>query len=197
MRLKQIRTLTICNRYVVNNRYIASRICRIFPCVKQLHVSVEQADDMIVLIDGLKHLSSASFVFKSLSDNDKQNLWQKAETIINGVYRLQDSYLHILIKNRVNILHRKVIPSISWMQRLENNWYHLDLMLSQESLLSIFITIILIAHLHNIVIHMWIYMMSSMAWHSFIYSFIFGSASTLYISPIGSIFSKHLDRPST
>ncbi|CAF4338788.1 unnamed protein product [Rotaria sp. Silwood2] len=197
MRLEQIRQLTICNHYVISNHYIIGRICRLFPCIQQLNVSIRRVDDMIALIDGLKRLSNASFIFKSLSNNDKQSLWSKVKTIINETYRLEDSCLHVWIENRIDISHPKLISSISWAQRLENEWHRLDFMLSQASHLSIFITIVLIAHLHNIVIHMWIYMMSGIALHSLLSPSIFGSASLTYLTPVGSILSKHLDRPST
>ncbi|CAM4937806.1 unnamed protein product [Rotaria socialis] len=113
MRLENIHALTICNHYVISNRYIASQLCHIFPRVKKLHVSVNRLDDMIILIDGFKHLSSASFMFKSLFSNDKQDLWQKINTIVNGVYRLEDSCLHMWIENRMDISQKKNISNIS------------------------------------------------------------------------------------
>ncbi|CAM4973223.1 unnamed protein product [Rotaria socialis] len=113
MRLENIHALTICNQYVINNRYIASQLCHIFPRVKKLHVSVNRLDDMIILIDGFKDLSSASFMFKSLFSNDKQDLWQKINTIVNGVYRLEDSCLHMWIENRMDISQKKNISNIS------------------------------------------------------------------------------------
>ncbi|CAM4983374.1 unnamed protein product [Rotaria socialis] len=197
MRLENIHALTICNHYVISNRYIASQLCHIFPRVKKLHVSVNRLDDMIILIDGFKHLSSASFMFKSLFSNDKQDLWQKINTIVNGVYRLEDSCLHMWIENRMDISQKKNISNISWSQRLEKFWHYLDFMLSQESPLSKFFTIFLIAYLHNIVTQMWIYLMPYIALNLFVCQTILGSSSFTYLSPIGSLFSKYVDRPST
>ncbi|CAF3991432.1 unnamed protein product [Rotaria magnacalcarata] len=197
MRLENIHTLTICNQYVISNHYIASQLSHIFPRVKKLHVSVNRLDDMIILIDGFKHLSSASFMFKSLFDNDKQDLLQKINTTINGVYRFEGSCLHMWIENRMDISRKTHISNISWTQRLEKFWHYLDFMLSQESPLSRLFTIFLIAYLHNIATQIWIYLVPYIALNLFVCQTILGSSSFVYLSPIGSLFSKYFDRPST
>ncbi|CAM2729389.1 unnamed protein product [Rotaria socialis] len=87
-RFEQIRTLKISSNSKITD-YFIEELLRIFPCVKHLYVSCLQSRaQMIRLIDGFQHLSSASFTITSWHQENERHCYFEPELLIRDSRRL-------------------------------------------------------------------------------------------------------------
>ena len=110
IRLEQIRRLTISKYHVFNDSYTINRICRIFPSIERLNVSIERMDNLIQFINSLNCLLSASFYLESNKDSIMDDI--EKSNLSSFTYRLDGSSLHLWMKKEVRIKYIKILSLI-------------------------------------------------------------------------------------
>ncbi|CAF4079408.1 unnamed protein product [Rotaria sordida] len=195
LQLKQIRELKISDYHIIDDSYTIDRLCYIFPSIERLHVSIGQLNTIVQLINCFQYLSIISLNLKYLSDKEKEYFALKSELIIDQIrqmmiltykYQMTNSCLHLWIKKE----SEEIIRKIDQRKKRECFWYWCNFILSQRSLLSMIVTVILINHLLNILLCMWNYILSDIPQKTSYFSYIFNPSAVLLITQVCSTFFK-------
>ncbi|CAF1332468.1 unnamed protein product, partial [Rotaria sordida] len=195
LELKQIRELKISDYHIIDDSYTIDRLCYIFPSIERLHVSIGQLNTIVQLINCFKYLSIISLNLKYLSNKEKEYFALKSELIIDQIrqmmiltykYQMTNSCLHLWIKKE----SEEIIGKIDQRKKRECFWYWCNFILSQRSLLSMIVTVILINHLLNILLCMWNYILSDIPQKTSYFSYIFNPSAVLLITQVCSTFFK-------
>jgi hypothetical protein len=151
LQFDHIHELTISHHHVINDSYTIERLCRVFPNLQRLDISIEGIDAIIQFINSLNYLSSLSFQFKCPLNN-QLILDRIEESIVSSfTYRFTKSSVHIWIdKNSISSSKDQLDK-----QEYTRNWFYY--MLGQRSLLSIMLSCILITLLTKTSISIWDY----------------------------------------